>query len=388
MKKKAAAGTVPFACALLLVLCAAAVGRAPSPAFAEDDYYAEITAEGGNELLGQLHDLITVTHTHYTTYPDCKNPDYVRRTDPGPNGELAEFYTQAELSSVWEKGIRGTWNREHVWCQSLSNGLWGESGGGSDLLHIRPTESSINSTRQNMKYGEVEGGSEAWTKDKQGARVALGGHFGGDTYEPIDSVKGDVARIVLYVYTHYNTFANVYGSTDGQGARSYFGTLHFTDVVAAKTEQSALAILLSWNSLDKVDALEQARNEAAEDIQGNRNPFVDHPEYAEAIWGGGGGGEEDAEVSAFRTAVSEIVTEGSLSQRLSSLNRAIRAYHVLNEEQKTTAASLIARLEEAIEAYNAAVHSYNLAADAADRAALGGAGVVLGGGQAPSGRQE
>ncbi len=250
-------------------------------------YYDGITATEGNELLGQVHDLITTTHTKYTSYDDCKNPTYVKKTDPGTGGALMEFYARANLSSSWQGGASGTWNREHVWCQSHSNGLWGTSGGGGDLHHIRPTESRVNSSRSNNKYGEFSGGNTVWYKDASNTQIAIAGYTSGGKFMPKDEVKGDVARIVMYVYTHYNTFRNVYGSTNGSGRSSCFGNLKFTDIMAPTSESAAITLLLKWNESDPVDQSEITRNEEVYKIQGNRNPFIDHPEYAEAIWGDG-----------------------------------------------------------------------------------------------------
>ncbi len=339
-----------------------------------DGYYASITATGGDELLGQLHDLITTTHSFYTSYTDCKNPSYVKRTDPGPNGQLMEFYSQAELSSNWQSGNVGTWNREHVWCQSLSNGLWGENGGGSDLLHIRPTESRLNSTRSNNKYGVVGTAStEAWYKDASGRQVALGGHIKGNIFEPIDSVKGDVARIVMYVYTHYNTYSNVYGTTNGKGSSGYFGTLRFLNVISASNESAAIDLLLEWNKLDPVAEVELARNEAAYDIQGNRNPFVDHPEYADAIWGdediSGGDGQQNAET--FRKAVEKVISASSLEARFQAISKAVAVYNSLTDTDKQSVAEEVSELRAAVDKYNEEVRAYNAAADSAEAAAVG-----------------
>ncbi len=346
-----------------------------------DNYYASITATGGNELLGQLHDLITTTHTYYTSYDDCKNPEYVKRTDPGPNGQLMEFYAQAELSATWEFGASGTWNREHVWCKSLSNNLWNKtnSGCGSDLLHIRPTESSLNSGRDNDRYGNVSGGTEIWYVNKSGVKVALGGYEKGTVFEPIDTVKGDVARIVMYVYTHYNTYKNIYGTTNGSGSASFFGTLNFTKIIAATSESAAIETLLEWHNSDPVDGLELARNEAAQDIQGNRNPFVDHPEYAEAIWGdnSSGSGGEDSHIEAFRAAVEGIVTEGSLAQRLASLKRALNAMLPITGSEKDLVSQEITALYEAIHDYNMYVASCNRESESANKAALESLGGLL-----------
>lgn len=248
-----------------------------------DNYYSSITATSGTKLLGQLHDLITTTHQTYTSYGDCKNESYIVKTDGGSSSSyVMEFYSHSDISATWQNGR--TWNREHVWCQSLSNSLWGESGGGSDLHHIRPAENRLNSTRSNNKYGEVENGKEAWCKDTSGNEVALGGYIGGGVFEPLDNVKGDVARIVMYVYTHYNTYSNVYGTTNGSGKDSFFGTLKFTNIVDANSEAEAIALLLKWNKDDPVDYIERERNDAVYEIQGNRNPFIDNENYANLIW--------------------------------------------------------------------------------------------------------
>ncbi len=256
---------------------------------AAEDYYAPITATGGNALLGQVHDLITTTHRFYTSYSDCKNPTYIKQTDPGTDGSsVMEFYSQADISATWGSGAVGTWNREHVWCQSLSNGMWGQSGGGADLHHIRPVETRLNSKRGNNLFGEIRNRDayKVYYRDESGKVVAHGGYNEGGKFEPLDNVKGDVARIVLYVYTHYNTASNVYGTTDG-GNSGYFGTLHFTNIISESSESAAIGLLLEWNRQDPVDEIETKRNDAVYAIQGNRNPFIDHPEYAEAIWGGG-----------------------------------------------------------------------------------------------------
>ena len=276
--------------AAVIFLCAI-IGYIPAVtanAATQDSYYSDITATSGTQLLGQLHDLITTTHDTYTSYDDCKDPSIIKKTDAGSNSNsVMEFYSQADISSTWGSGAVGTWNREHVWCQSLSNGMWGTSGGGGDLHHIRPAESTLNSTRGNNKYGVVSNGTPVYYKDSSKQPVALGGYNGGGTFEPLDSVKGDVARIVLYVYTHYNTYSNVYGTTNGSGISSYFGTLKFTNIMDESSEDSAIDLLLEWNDIDPVDDIERNRNEAVYEIQGNRNPYIDNENYADAIWGDG-----------------------------------------------------------------------------------------------------
>lgn len=280
---------IAFVLIVALLISIASVFGGLSVTYAQDStgsYYSSITAVGGKALLGQLHDLITSTHEKYTSYSDCKNPSTILKTDPGTNGNVMEFYSQANISSKWGGGNQGTWNREHVWCQSLSNGMWGQSGGGSDLHHIRPVESGLNSARGNNKYGIVSSHNtktEVYYEDSSNKNVALGGYNANGTFEPLDNVKGDVARIVMYVYTHYNTYSNVGGTTNGNGSAT-FGTLNFRNVVSASSESAAIALLLEWNELDPVDDIERTRNDAVYAIQGNRNPFIDNPNYANLIW--------------------------------------------------------------------------------------------------------
>ena len=232
-------------------------------------YYKGITATSGEQLLGQLHNLITSTHQKYPSYDDSGVNEYQMVTDQWYDGEtpvsgyIRELYSGSKIKGEWDKGA--TYNREHVWCQDNSGGLWGTSYGGSDMHHIRPSNPSTNSSRGNKKYGTTSG-----------------------AYNPGDHVKGDVARICLYIYTHYNdcnsSIFKGYATTNGSNGK--FGNLPITNNVAG-TEQEAIKMLLSWNKLDPVDYMEQKRNDAVATYQGNRNPFIDNPSYADAIWGGG-----------------------------------------------------------------------------------------------------
>ena len=268
-------------------------------------YYNGITASSGQQLLGQLHDLMAKTHKTYTTYNDCKNPTYVYAADAGTSSNyVRDFYTQNNIAKAWGSGAVGTWNREHVWCQSLSNGLWGTTGGGSDLHHLRPLETTLNSTRNNHPYGVVANHNSSTTKyakNTSGNYITsyVGGYLEGDCFEPVNGVKGDVARILMYTYTHYTSYTYLTGATtNGSASSGYFGKLDITAVVTTpqKTASAAWALLLQWNASDPVDSVERARNEAVAKYQGNRNPFIDNSNYANAIWGtgtvnpGGGGG--------------------------------------------------------------------------------------------------
>ncbi len=279
----------------------AAVGNYSTDA---STYYQNITATSGKPLAGQLHDLITSTHRTYTTYDDNGKNGYQKQTDryyenDSPvNGYIYEFYSGVKWPDGWypnAKDTRGGYNREHVWCQSHSTGLWGEKGGGGDMHHIRPSETRLNSARGNNPFGEIANreSNKTYAKFGDNATYALGGYVSGGTFEPLDNKKGDVARIVLYLYLHYNSYSvrslfDGYASTNGNsGSSSYFSStlLPLTNITANNTEEDALKMLLRWNSSDPVDDIERRRNDKVATYQGNRNPFIDNSNYAELIWG-------------------------------------------------------------------------------------------------------
>ncbi|MGM9873846.1 MAG: endonuclease [Bacilli bacterium] len=273
-------------------------------------YYDSITATSGTELAAQLHDLITSTHQTYTTYADNGANLYQQNTDQyydesgnKVSGYIYEFYSGVQWPNAWAPNAgdtTGGYNREHVWCQSLSvntagTQLWGETGGGADMHHLRPTEVRINSSRSNNLYGELTNRESYIVYSKLGSDTSyIGGYNDSGVFEPLDNKKGDVARIVMYVYLHYNsyTISDVFGSyatTNGSGSSSFFSTslLSLTKIMNASTEDDAKKLLLKWNESDPVDDIEKRRNDQVQIYQGNRNPFIDNSSYANAIWGDG-----------------------------------------------------------------------------------------------------
>ena len=227
-----------------------------------DDYYTgsytydQLSGLSSSALLNNLRTLMKTTHKKQTSYDNCR--DYADETDcENGNSTIITLYTSYASSQAEYNGGNG-WNREHVWPKSL--GGFNTSGAGADLHHIRPSENKTNSCRGNLKYGEVSGGTAA----KGNLSGIIGGYYG-SYYEPLDNVKGDVARICLYVYVRYggelskcNNITNVFQSID---------------------------VLLEWCALDPVDTWEMGRNEVVEGIQGNRNVFIDYPEFAWLIFG-------------------------------------------------------------------------------------------------------
>ena len=237
------------------VVCTTLDGTSADAYYNGSYEYEVLSTKSQTEIFNSLRSLMRTTHTYISSYNDCHYK--ADRTDcENENGKVSLIYTNYDATMNQWNG----WNREHVWPQSLGGG--NTSGGGADLHHIRPSDAVVNSTRGNNKYGEVNGGKEVYGKNP--ASGVLGGYSSGSYFEPLDNVKGDIARICLYVYVRWG---------------SDWGADSITEVF------QSVDVLLAWCEMDPVDTWEMGRNEVVEDIQGNRNVFIDYPEYAWLIFG-------------------------------------------------------------------------------------------------------
>ena len=240
------------------------------------DYYATTVGLDGDELLNELALISQKNHKKYTTYADMRQMNAISDQDPSDSSKLLDFYSGISVKAAWDNGT--TWNREHVWPQSLSGGLYGESGAGADIHHIRPTISSINSSRSNRLFTEFEVVEVSYNeKYYNGTLVA---YMNEDYWEPLDNVKGDIARILMYLYMHYSK------EVDSNKSYSYAGNLNIQNVVYTKNgSDGAWDLLLSWNELDPVDTFEYNRHEYCVEQTSVRNPFIDNEDFANLIWG-------------------------------------------------------------------------------------------------------
>lgn len=224
------------------------------------DYYKSLldvsgSLPAGNALKLKLREIISkgALSTTYDQLKSSTNGLGFTDADPEKPGNIILFYSQQSISAKWDGG--NTWNREHVVPKSIGWGYY-ESGPGSDIHHIRPTDSRVNSTRSNLKVGTVVGGKEV----KYNGQVVA--HYNSNYFEPLDCVKGDVARIYLYMITRYSEADNWNVTRAAQ----------------------SLELLLEWNRLDPVSDFERLRNERSYQVQKNRNPFIDYPEFVDMIW--------------------------------------------------------------------------------------------------------
>ena len=242
------------------VVCTTLDGTDASDYYTGAYTYDSLSTLSDDELLASLRNLMTSTHAYTATYNDSR--DMAPMTDcQGEDGTVVLLYTSyvATFADFIGSGSVG-WNREHVWPKSL--GGFDKTGAGADLHHVRPDDVTTNADRGNLKYGNVENGQTV--KGSSLVSRAVGGESGGGYFEPLDNVKGDVARICLYVYARYGgeisqcaSITNVFESVD---------------------------VLLEWCESDPVDTWEMGRNEVVASKQGNRNVFIDYPELAWLIF--------------------------------------------------------------------------------------------------------
>ncbi len=233
----------------------------PNPDPGVGNYYKSAEGLSGAVLKQTLHNIID----NHTELSYSQLWDALRYTDKDPSnsGNVIEIYTGRSISKYSNGGSVNDWNREHVWAKS--HGGFGTSrGAGTDLHHIRPADVSVNSSRSNLDFDN--GG--VYHSEATQCR------YDSDSFEPRDAVKGDVARMIFYMAVRYEGDS---GELDlelsnyvNNGSSPYHGKL---------------STLLQWHQQDPVDDWERNRNNVIyESYQGNRNPFIDHPEWVTSIW--------------------------------------------------------------------------------------------------------
>lgn len=224
-------------------------GNVPLTAFAYsnedvDTYYAGIDANSPT-LLKSLQTLNAAKLRSEVGYGSMMS--YFKLTDPGDSSnKIRSFYSGKSVSA-------SQCNREHVWPNSH-----GGNAVEDDIHMVRPALKEENSSRGNSFY--VEGMNheyDGWDPANEG----------------VESYRGDSARIIFYCVVAYSGFSLLDTNK------------HQTSSANNDYMMGKLSDLLKWNLKYPVSSRERIRNEAAERIQGNKNPFIDHPEYACKIWG-------------------------------------------------------------------------------------------------------
>ena len=200
------------------------------------------------------------------------------RTTDNLDGEVWDMYSDCSFSFGKQTdggnqcgssigGLCSCYNREHSFPKSWFGG--DVSPMYSDLFHLYPTDGYVNGIRGNNPFGEVGSNYQTHGTGKSGSGSSESGYTG-TVFEPADEYKGDFARTYFYMITCYENRVSNWSSPmlSGNGYTEW-----------------ATNLLLKWHRQDAVSTKETNRNNAVENIQDNRNPFIDHPELVEYIWG-------------------------------------------------------------------------------------------------------
>ncbi len=233
-----------------------------------DGYYDSAAGLSGPELKAALHNIIK--NHHYLSYDSVTIALRVVDEDTNNTNNVICLYTGWSYPKNAFGNGSSEWNREHTW--SKSHGDFGESPPeGTDLYHLRPADASVNSAKNNRDFstGIIEYlDSGVYHTDCYEAT---------DIWEPRDEVKGDVARSMFYMATRYE---GENGETDLELVNYSFSSPNKEPLYGI------LDTLLKWAEQDPVSNWERRRNDIVySTYQHNRNPFIDHPEYIEEIWG-------------------------------------------------------------------------------------------------------
>ncbi|MDP2424239.1 MAG: endonuclease [Bacteroidales bacterium] len=240
-------------------------------------YYDQAMGLTGIALQDKLH-LIIKDHT-VQTYASLYQ--HFQTTDRKPNNIVWDMYSDVPggippyvyyYNSGNECGNYSAeghcYNREHSFPKSWFGGdimpMY------SDLFHLYPTDGYVNNRRANYPFGTIS--SASWTS-MNGSKVGPCNYpgYAGVVFEPINEYKGDFARTMFYMAVRYH-------SQDASWPGSPM-------VDRSQLKPWALALMKVWHQTDPVSAKEINRNNAVFGIQNNRNPFIDHPEFVNAIWG-------------------------------------------------------------------------------------------------------
>lgn len=324
---------------LFLVLSQLAAAQAPA------GYYNSANGLSGAPLKTALSTIITNGHqdkgysglwTAYKTTDIDKNYEN--------DGSILDIYSERPNSSDPYNYTPGgnqcgtystegnCYNREHIVPQSLFSEAAPMK---SDVHFIRATDGKVNGMRSNYPFGKV--GSTSFTSQngsKLGSSSSSG--YSGTVFEPIDEFKGDVARMVFYFVTRYQSKLSSFSSGNMLGSSAFPGL-----------QTWELNVLLAWHNQDPVSQAEINRNNASYAFQGNRNPFIDNPSYVNQIWGS----QTPATDTQAPTTVTNLSISGktsnsiSLSWSPSTDNVGVSSYDVyMNGSMKTNVTSISATI--------------------------------------------
>ena len=306
-------------------------------------YYDGTSGLTGAALKTKLSEIITNGHNTksydnlYNGYPTTDTDHYYDN-----DGSVLDIYSENPNGSDsynYQHGVKkcgnyssegDCYNREHVIPQSFFNSA---SPMVSDIHFIRPTDGKVNGMRSNYPFGTVS--SPSFTS-KNGSKLGSSSSTGytGTVFEPIDEFKGDIARMIFYFVTRYESKLSTFTSGGMLGNTTYPGL-----------QTWELNVLLAWAAQDPVSPSEIERNNASYVYQGNRNPYIDHPEWVQAVWGTQIVDTEAPTAPTSLSVVSTTTASANLSWTAATDNVGVSYYQIfVNGVFKTNSSTTTATI--------------------------------------------
>ena len=276
------------------------------------------TATQNNPLYTRLYELMSSTRNNtrvvYAGYTADSMATYWNYTD-AVDGSVGYNYFYADLSS--NSYGTTTMQREHIWPQSKAS--YYQLNGGADLHHLRPSIGGVNGSKSNRAFANLIGTGTSYTSYQVNNQdvIWVGTKDFDNVLEVRDNVKGDIARILLYVYVRWQQ-PNLYSDVESSKLPAPDSDDKSNSGVRIIEDR---ATLLQWCKQDPVDTWEMERNDLVQDVQGNRNVFIDYPELAWYLFGQTppsdmqtpSGDAAGGSTSATVTAVSSNTDYGTVS---------------------------------------------------------------------------
>ena len=264
---------------VMSLFCVLSVDGTKAEAASYDSYYSSVDTSSGKNLINSLRTIISTGHS---TLSYSGLWDAYKTTDlkPGTN-YIWDMYSNHNFTVGTDQAGNFSkegdkYNREHSVPKSWFND---ETPMHNDLFHVYPTDGYVNGKRSNYPFGETN--SPTYTSgngSKLGSSSFSG--YSGTVFEPIDEYKGDFARTYFYMATRYNSEGNNTFDHTSQGKAVFTSSYPYLTTYA-------INLFTKWHLQDPVSEKEINRNDAVQAKQHNRNPYIDHPEYVNVIWGGG-----------------------------------------------------------------------------------------------------
>lgn len=247
-------------------------------------YYDSAIGKTGDDLRTALHAIVqngSVVVPYSSTGFDTSDALKIIDSDPANSLNVLVIYSGFSEPKA-DFGLTTGWDREHLWPNSY--GIDSTGPAYSDLHNLRPIDFNVNSSRGNKWY-DYSNPADGNYRNPANAEAP---ECSSDTnsWEPPDRMKGDIARALMYMDVRYSGVLVL--------------TPDLSTINSSAARMGNLFALLRWSDADPVDSAEQNRNDSVFNLQQNRNPFVDHPEWVHSIF--------DPRLSVAQSASSVVVS--------------------------------------------------------------------------------